>query len=268
MVLRLLGTGAADGIPTPFGDDRVSSHARKHGGKNIRTRSGAIVDDTIKIDLSCDTYGQLVREGLNGFDWTALFFTHSDDDHLALAEIQYALDPFTSHKFLPYTIFANATVRALIKERYPKWPIEIVETASYQTYCHLDYQVTPIRATHISDEDCHNLIFQKDGKTILYATDTGLWSDQTWSCLSDYKLDALVLECTDGFDPTPYEGHLSLHECVEVVDKLRTKGILLWDSQVVTTHHSVRGLATHDELVEALAPHQIVTGYDGIAIEV
>lgn len=268
MVLRLLGTGAADGIPTPFGDDRVSSYARKHCGKEIRTRSGAIVDETIKIDLSCDTYGQLIRDGLNAYDWTALFFTHSDDDHLAVSEIQYALDPFTSQRFLPYTIYANATVAEIIRNRYPKWPIEIIQTQSFQCYEHLDYRITPIKATHISDEDCHNLIFQKDGKTVLYATDTGIWHNDTWSFLQNFTLDALVIECTDGFNPTPYEGHLSLHECVEVVQRLRSAAILASNSRVVTTHHSVRGMATHEELVDALRPHNIQAGFDGLTIEV
>jgi phosphoribosyl 1,2-cyclic phosphate phosphodiesterase len=268
MRLRLLGTGAADGIPTPFGEDRVSRHARKVRGKDIRTRSGAIVDDTIKIDLSSDTYTQLNREGLSGSDWTALFFTHSDDDHVAVAEIQYALDPFTSNRFLPYTIFANSVVARIIRERYPKWPIEVVITESFKCYEHLDYRITPIKATHISDEDCHNLLIQKQGKTLLYATDTGIWGEPTWKFLQAFKLDALVIECTDGFDPTPYEGHLSLHECVEVVQRLRSLDIVDPETRVITTHHSVRGLATHHELEEALKPHGIEPGYDGMAIDV
>lgn len=268
MKIKLLGTGAADGIPSPFGTDRISAHARAVKGKEIRTRSGAIVDGTIKIDLSPDTYMQLLRENLSATDWTALFFTHSDDDHLAVSEIQYALEPFIDNPYLPYTIFANRDVADLIRARYPGWPIEIRETRSYECYQHLDYRVTTIQATHLSDEDCHNFIFQRDSKTLLYATDTGLWSEKTWQFLERFRLDALVIECTDGFNPSPYIGHLSLEECLDVVTRLRKSGILHSEAQVVTTHHGVRGNATHEELIVALAPHGIQAGFDGMTIDV
>jgi phosphoribosyl 1,2-cyclic phosphate phosphodiesterase len=268
MKIRLLGTGAADGIPALFGDDPVSSYAREHGGKDLRTRTAAIVDDHIKIDLPPDTHAQLQRERLDPNDWTALVFTHSDDDHCTLSEIQYALIPFTTKDHLPFTIYANEVVTGMIRRRYPEWPLEIIVTHSFQCYEHMGYRITPIRATHIVGEDCHNLIFQKDGKTLLYATDTGIWQEETWAFLSAFKLDLVILECTDGFDPTMYEGHLDIKECIMVTERLRSTGILKEGARVITTHHSVRGLARHCDLEKALLPHNIEPGYDGLELEV
>jgi phosphoribosyl 1,2-cyclic phosphate phosphodiesterase len=267
MKIRLLGTGAADGIPALFGDDRVSAFAREHGGKDVRTRTAAIIDDHIKIDLPPDTHAQLLRDHLEAKDWTALIFTHSDDDHCSIDEIQYALSPFTKLDYLQFPIYANDIVGDMVRGRYPDWPMEIVETRSFECYEHMGYRITPVRATHIPGEDCHNLLVQKDGKTLLYATDTGIWNDDTWSFLSPFKLDLLIIECTDGFDPTMYEGHLDIEECKHVVDRLRKASILKPDSKVVTTHHSVRGLATHSELEIALNPHGIEVGYDGLVLE-
>ena len=86
MNIRLLGTGAADGIPGFFGNDMVSDYARAHGGKDIRGRTSALVDGVIQIDFPPDTLSQLNRFALDAREWTAVLFTHSDDDHLVLGQ--------------------------------------------------------------------------------------------------------------------------------------------------------------------------------------
>jgi phosphoribosyl 1,2-cyclic phosphate phosphodiesterase len=268
MKLRLLGTGGADGIPRMHGDDEVSRYARQHRGKEVRSRAAALLDGTIKIDLPPDTIMQLQRDGLSSEDWSALIFTHSDDDHFAVAEIQYALTPFTENEFLPYVIYGNDVVASKIELRYPTWPMEIVRTKSFAPFEHGPYRVSPLKATHTSGEDCQNLIFERDGKSLLYATDTGMWREESWNYLERFRLDALVIECTDGFDSRRYVGHLDLNECVEAVERLRAMKVLTSNSRVVTTHHSSRGRAKHVDLEQALAPHGMEPGFDGMEIEI
>ena len=268
MNIRLLGTGAADGIPGFFGNDSVSRYARKHGGKDIRTRTAALVDGVLKIDFPPDTLMQSQRDSLDPLDWTGLIFTHSDDDHVAVNELQYALFPFTDLDHLPYTIYANRQVCDEILARYPDWPIEIFESKSFDGFGHGPYNVMPIKATHIEDEDCHNLIIEKDGKVLLYATDTGIWPSVTFEFLKNYRLDLLIIECTDGFNESVYNGHLNIQAVIKVVNILRSEGILDENSRVVTTHHGHHGDATHQDLVDALAPHHIEPGYDGMLIEI
>ena len=77
----LLGTGAADGIPGFYAKDRVSQYARTEGGKDVRTRSAALVDGALKIDLPPDTLVHLHQNRLDARDWSALLFTHSHEDH-------------------------------------------------------------------------------------------------------------------------------------------------------------------------------------------
>src|ERR1700676_4724693 len=105
MQIRLIGTGAADGIPAFFSESEVSRYARKHGGKDVRTRSSALIDGTIKIDLPPETFMQCVAQGLVPQDWSALVFTHSHEDHCAVSELQYGLIPFTTREFLEYPIY-------------------------------------------------------------------------------------------------------------------------------------------------------------------
>ncbi len=268
MKIRLLGTGGADGIPGLFSNDEVSRYARANGGKDVRTRAAAVVDGVLKIDLPPETAMQVIRDRIDPRDWTGLVFTHSHEDHCAVSEIQYALFPFVSADSLPFSIYANEAVIGIIKARYPEWPMEVIQTKSFETYVHGPFTITPVQANHIEGEDCHNLLIERDGQKLLYATDTGIWTATTFDFLKTVVLDALVIECTDGFAPSGYQGHLDIQACVRTVQMLREVGTLRPDSQVVTTHHSHSGGARHCDLERVLGPHNIEPGFDGMIIEI
>ena len=268
MKLTLLGTGAADGIPAFHGNCRICKHAREKGGKDVRTRTAAIVDRIIKIDLGPDTLPQLHQNGMTASEWSAVLFTHSDDDHFAYNELQYALYPFTDMDHLGFTIYGNGTVVARLRERYPDWPMEFVQTKSFCSFDHAGYEITPFQAKHMCGEDAHNFMVERGGRKLLYCSDTGIWEAPTWAFLKGQEADAIVIECTDGFAPSGYDGHLAFESCVEVVNRLRREGGLKRGARVVTTHHSHRGNATHVELEDALRPHGIEPGYDGMILEI
>ncbi len=264
MELQILGSGAADGIPGLFSNDRVSSYARLAGGKDVRTRCSALLDGILKIDFGPDTYHQVIANRLDPSKWLAILFTHSHEDHICVAEIQYALYPFVETQEAPFAIYGNQKVLDQIKNRYPEWPLELHLTQSFVSFEIGAYHITPVAANHDDDEDCQNFLFANQGTKILYATDTGLWKDRTWEFLTTVQLDGLVIECTDGLNPSGYSGHLSVESCVWTVEELRKRNILKRGASVVTTHHSHNGNATHNELVAALAPHRIEPSYDGL----
>lgn len=268
MTIRLLGTGAADGIPAFYSETAVSRYAREHGGKDVRTRSAALIDGHLKIDLPPDTHGQLIRDRLDARDWTAIFFTHSHADHFAVEELQYALFPFNPYEYADFVIYGNAEICARTRCHYPDWPFEVVETKSFVPVRHGEYTVTPIHAYHKLDEDAHNFIIQDGQKTFLYGTDTGIWEDRVFEFLKSFSLDGLVIECTDGLNNSSYDGHLDVVECIAVVERLRRQGTVRPDTVIYTTHHSHNGEATHAQLEAALAPAGILVGYDGLEFEI
>jgi phosphoribosyl 1,2-cyclic phosphate phosphodiesterase len=268
MTIRLLGTGAAEGIPAFLSGTRVSEYARTHGGKDIRTRCAALIDGSLKIDLPPDTLHHIHRDRLDARDWTCLVFTHSHDDHFAIQELQYALYPFSNLEYLCWTIYGNAAVCSKIATAYPNWPMDVVEIRSFEPFSHGPYLVTPVKANHQEDEESLNLVIERDGKALIYATDTGVWAEETWEYLKRFRADALVIECTEGLASTAYWGHLDVPETIQVVERLRRDGILKDGSIVTTTHHSHNGPATHAELEAALNPHGILVGYDGMEFEV
>lgn len=264
MEVVLLGTGGADGIPALFGDTRVSDYAREHGGKDVRTRSAALVDGQLKIDFGPDTWYQVTHHKLDARDWTGVFFTHSDADHFAIEELQYAVYPFNTMDYVGFTIYGNAVVCRKVLERFSDWPFELSMTKSFQSFRHVDHVITPVQANHMHGEDAQNFIIQKGGKTLLYGSDTGVWFEPTWEFLKDYKLDGLVIECCEGFNPTAYHGHMDVRDCIAVIERLTRQGTVDSDTVIYTTHHSHNGEGTHEELEKALNPHGIQVGYDGL----
>ena len=268
MTIRLLGTGGAEGIPALFGDDPVSEWARKHGGHDVRTHASAIVDDGLKIDLSPDTPVQMVANGLRATDWDLLLFTHSDDDHFAISQLQYALYPFTASHALPFPIYGNEVVLEKIQAHYPDWPFDLVRMAPFEPFETAGYRITPLRARHTPDEECFNFLIERDGRKLVYATDTGVWPEETIAHLRGVRLDLLVVECTNAFQPSTYLGHLDLQSLSYLLSRLREVGTLDAASRVVTTHHSAAGGARHCDLVPALAQLDAEPGYDGMLLEV
>ncbi|MFI5384491.1 MAG: MBL fold metallo-hydrolase [Fimbriimonadales bacterium] len=268
MRIQLLGTGGADGIPAYCASGLVSDYAREHGGKDVRTRAAALVDGELKIDFGPDTLAQIQRDGIDASDWSAAVFTHSDEDHLAVSELQYFLYPFNENDHLPFAIYGNAEICRIIRQRYPDWPMEIHETKAFESFRHAGFTITPILANHTIKEEAHNLIVERDGRKLIYATDTGVWCHQTFDFVKGAQANALVIECTDAFKKSTYNGHLDIAECVGMVHRLHELDGLTQDARVVTTHHSHQGGARHCDLVKALGRFAIEPGYDGMEFDV
>ena len=66
MKLTYLGTAAAEGWPAAFCNCDGCRAARRLGGRNIRTRSQALVDDALLLDFPCDAWLHALRQG-----WTS-----------------------------------------------------------------------------------------------------------------------------------------------------------------------------------------------------
>ena len=64
MHIKYLGTGAAEGWPGLFCMCDSCKQAKALGGKNIRTRSQALIDDELLVDFPPDTYLHMLRDGL------------------------------------------------------------------------------------------------------------------------------------------------------------------------------------------------------------
>ena len=269
MRILVTGSGGADGIPGFFANSNVSRYARKNGGKDVRTRSGALVDGVLKIDFGPDTFAQCCALDLDPCEWNHIVYTHSHDDHYSPKELQYAFPPFVGDGYVSPTVYGNSVILNGFNAAFSESEhLERILIQSFDTTKVGDYTITPIRAYHKLDEDSLNLIIQRNGATFLYAADTGVYQYETWEFLKGWKFDGAVIECTDGFNPMDYWGHLSCAELIEVVDRLRAMGCFAEKTLICTTHHANTGLGTHAELEACLNPHGIQVGFDGKSFEI
>lgn len=270
MKIHFLGTAAAEGWPGIFCRCEHCMKARQLGGKNIRTRSSAIIDDSIKIDLPPDTYYHVLRDNLDLAAIEHLFITHTHSDHLQPDELEKRT-PVCAHGVEhPLHIYghdlaldkvANAiNMKSKLYELHlvhPFQPVQIDETT----------KVTPLLADHDKRklQTCLLYAIEKDGKSLLYGHDSGWFPQETWSWLMRHTFDGVILDCTNG--PLPgRSNHLNIDAVVEIQDIFRKNGMLRDHGKVIATHFSHNGGLLHEELERVFAAHQIIVAYDGLIL--
>jgi phosphoribosyl 1,2-cyclic phosphate phosphodiesterase len=270
MKITLLGTSGAEGWPGLFCRCPVCRIARAEGGKNLRTRSSALIDGVLKLDFPADILQQVVRWNIDLLDLRAILFTHSHDDHLCAAELQYAgpyFVPSPIARRMPIygpidaicKIEAAVDVARLPFTLHVLQPEEAVDVAGYK--------VTPVLAQHDPKLVCFNyMITDPTGATLLYATDTGWYEEATWRILEQNRFDGVVIECGNGPEEGGYSGHLTIREVHALRDRLLASGSISAAAPVVATHFPHLGGMLHAELETTLSPHGITAAYDGLDV--
>lgn len=270
MRLLFLGTGSAEGLPALFCDCAVCRSARARGGRDCRTRSSVLVDDTIKIDLPPDTLAHVHAYNLDLSGLAHLLFTHSHDDHFAVRELQYLSPNFAPNRHAPLHVWGT---HELIKKALPEMacfferaPLRFRPLVPFAEVAVGSLQVTPVVARHKSDELCLNFLLRDGERVLLYATDTGWYDDQTWAFLEQRRIHTAIVECGKGDGDSSYPGHLSIEEVRRFKERLIRAGSLDADTPFWVTHIAHTGRLLHDELSDRLAPDGIAVAYDGLEV--
>ena len=108
MKIKIFGTAAAEGFPAMFCECEHCNRARKSGGGNLRTRSQALVDDTLLIDFGPDTLSHTLYGGLDLTKVTDLLITHNHCDHLLTNDFENRKDGYCQIKNKkPLNIYAT-----------------------------------------------------------------------------------------------------------------------------------------------------------------
>jgi phosphoribosyl 1,2-cyclic phosphate phosphodiesterase len=262
-----LGTGAAEGFPALFSRTPINQEALRRGGKNLRLRSGILLNEVLRVDLCPDALAQVHKYPER--DLTAiehLLFTHTHDDHFAARELQYLSCNFAPDREHPLSVWA--TQEALVKLHgemahfFQSPPLRCRALVPFQEVQVGDVFVTPLTARHKPDELCLNFIFRQGETRLLYASDTGWYAPETWEFVENIPLQGAIIECGKGVSLNTYEGHLSLDECVAFKERLALQP----GAPVYLTHICHTGLLLHEEFEERCAPHGILVAYDGLEL--
>ncbi len=270
--LLLLGTAAADGWPAAYCDCEVCVEARRRGGPNIRSHSGALIDDDLKIDHGPATVDHMQRVRRSLAKVRTILFTHDHPDHLYAVDLKRASPPYTTTRGdEPIVIFGNQRVLTEICRVFPdpgKWRLDLrLLQPLVPVTTPMGDIVLPLPAAHAPESLM--LRITRSGKTILYGHDSGLYPQATLDALGDgVTLNVALFDCTHGGKPHKSQHHMSIEAILQMVDELRRRGAVTPHTRLIATHFSHNGGLLHEELVQALMPHGIEVAYDGMSIRV
>ena len=283
MELFYLGTAAAEATPAIFCDCKMCTNAREKGGKEIRTRSGAIIDGKIKLDFCPDSYAHMLQYHLDYSKLHSVLITHTHPDHFYLSDL-IRVSPPDAHPAadaLPLTVYGNEKVGQAIAP-YENAHLRFQRMIPFETVEIEGYQVTALEAVHAvraeetkypvlhegkicyRPEETLFYLIEKEGASILYAHDTDEFTEEDYSFLAGKMLDIVSLDCTNGHLNLDYIGHMGIRENKRVREKLLSIGAADEHTVFVANHYSHNGLLPYEEL-QALHPDFLIS-FDGMKV--
>jgi phosphoribosyl 1,2-cyclic phosphate phosphodiesterase len=311
--ITFLGTCAAEGYPALWCRCERCTVARQRGGRNLRLRSSALINDDLFIDPGPDTVASTVRLGVDLAPVQAMLITHPHTDHLDPSTFSWRRKGFVAtalpwlHMYASQASFAKmgrtegpgVDAESL---RLRAHPIHALESFDVRTGAELlpdtrfddgaqDVPQTPPRRYRVwsfparhATPDVEPMIYaieQTEGPeiagrgapvSVLYATDTGPFLDETWAALDDLgkthglRLSAAIVDSTNGAgkDST---AHMSISQMSWHQAELERRGLLAPGARKIGHHFSHNGTPPYEELTELLQPHGIVSSYDGMVVD-
>ncbi len=279
MKIKYLGTAAAEGIPALFCQCPLCTEAKKRKGKDIRGRSGLLIDEKLMIDFPPDMFRNVVKYGIDLAKVANLIVTHTHTDHFAPADLVLRLPGgychFTDGEPVLH-VYGNSEVlrrteEALMTE-YGKKRVDFLDThllRAFQTVPIGGFSVTPLPAVHKPDEDAFFYLVQKGGRTLLYAHDTGIFPESVFSYLKDggILIDILSMDCTCCLK-SEGKNHMGLPDNLAVLRRLRENRNVHDKTTCIVSHFSHNGGMTHAQLENEAKKYRLTAAYDGMEVEV
>ena len=255
-IFKVLGTAAAEVIPTLFCSCPVCYNARKKGGRFCRLRSGYAIDNTVRIDFGPDAQSQSSRFGLDGKALKYLFITHSHFDHFMPNDLECV-------RYLPEKLnfYGNAAVITKIKEFYfaEKMDLHTLEPGDRVEVPELEMSVTALAAHHIPTETALLYLLERGDRRILIAHDTEYLPEDTLEKLRGKILSYIFFDGTWGEGDRGC-GHMGIPAIKREMEKLRTVGAADGNTQAYPVHLGHVHASSHETL-------SMTPAYDGMEVE-
>lgn len=270
MRLFFLGTAAAEGYPGIFCSCTNCQQARLLGGKNIRLRSALLVNDDLLIDFGPDVLASAQRFDLSLWGVTTGLVTHTHTDHFFPGNFNMRGDAFTGKLPPPkLDLFGPHDVADGLNAAYPDLAslhLEVHTVHAFDSWKSGRYAFTAYHAFH-AVESLEALFYSVDDgqHAFLYATDTGVFPEDTRQALAGRSFDVIIMEETLGTGQ--YKGHLGFDTFEEQLTWMRKEGLLRPGGRVIAHHISHSNNPLHAELEAILSPLGVEVAYDGFEID-
>lgn len=273
MKIKYLGTAAYEGIPAMFCDCRACKNAQKNGGKDLRTRTQAVLDDKLLIDFPADSLWHMRTYDIDFGKFSHLLITHSHFDHLYTGDLGIRSKYLTAYQGRkPLNVYVGKDGKARIEtdcaEMVKNGEILLHDIAPFVPLNIEEYTVIPVPASHSPESSPYVFIITDGKKTLFYGNDTGALKKETLNKILslNVKFDLLSLDCTMGEDPS-YYGHLNVKDVVELANVLAENGKLNDGCIKAVTHFSHNHYVSHMHYEKLFYGYGFKVAYDGLEIE-
>jgi phosphoribosyl 1,2-cyclic phosphate phosphodiesterase len=270
--ILFLGTGAAEGIPSPYCECPTCTHARQAGGHNVRMRTATLVNDDLLLDFGPDLVAATQRFGARLSHLETVLVTHAHGDHFLPSNLIWRGPGFCPTPITALSVFGPGPVTGKLR-RNPRWSalaeksaVSLGTVRAGQRWRSGRYQVTAVPASHNPDQVALLYIVSDGNHRLFYATDSGPLSERAWRIVArEAPFDAVLMEETMGGAPL-WTGHQNMESFLEAHRRFVREGWLTEKAQFVAFHFSHQSNPPHDELVRTLAPHGVIAAHDGMTL--
>ena len=258
--LFFLGTCAAD-----F-SSKLNNECANCFDKDARRASCALLDGRFLIDCGPHCLDSLRIAGIDMTTITDVFFTHLHDDHFNADNLQTIASA--------RAVAGAALLRVWFREDADFPTLEHVELHRmklYESYAVTDsLSITSVEANHTQSFFPQWLLFEENGKKMLYATDGAWFIEHTYHFLQNAALDTLIIDATCGDDikDDRMAGHNSLPMIRLLLPALRYNRMITPQTNIVLTHLAPSLHRPHAETVQIAEKDGMVVAYDGLTIEI
>jgi phosphoribosyl 1,2-cyclic phosphate phosphodiesterase len=273
MEIKILGSGAGDGIPAPFCNCRICENARKNKGKDFRTRCCIVVNKNIMIDFSQDIFYQNYINNIRLFELKGVFISHSHFDHLAPEELCLRYSWYCNMpENNPLKIYCNNKSKDLLVNfskfdngNFPNFlNINILE---YFKKVEIEgLTITPLPSNHVQDENGFLFFIESKTKSFLYCTDSAFPPRETIEYLKDKYLDLILFDSTYGGSRYSGKTHMGFGANRNLKDILVDYKVIDIRTRLITFHFSHHCNSTHSELLDIAKEYGFEVGYDSMEI--
>ena len=274
MKIKYLGTAAYEGIPSLFCQCETCRKSLELGGKNLRSRSQAIINDDLLLDFPPDTVWHFQRFGLDWRKITNCLITHSHSDHFYPEDIQMIRRDYCHVSDYRINYYGGdsiyQTLNNIIEKEKDKYlDMSITKVSAGKIYQVGKYMVMPLNANHGLESTPLFYAISDGTKKVLYAHDTGYFSEESWNYLKGFgKFDLVSLDCTGATQSGWVNGHMCVETNIKIIQKMKDLGLIDDNTKKVINHFSHNGQATYDETYEYVKDLGIIVSYDGLEIEI
>ncbi|MBO5295579.1 MAG: hypothetical protein J6B71_10110 [Clostridia bacterium] len=275
MKLQYLGTAAAEGVPSLFCRCEVCKNARARGGREIRSRSQAIVNDRLLIDFPSDSFYHCTQFGIDLSQLESCIITHIHGDHTFPWEFHHIR---RGNSVLPadyrgFHLYGSEDIEGRfadpVKNANGRLHLHVV--SPFEPFLLEGMRITALKAKHGT---AHPYVYMiEDGeRALLYAHDTEMLPEETWEYLQrvGVKFDLVSLDCTGGAaEKIEKYSHMYLGINQKCRERMLDMGLADSKTIFVLNHFSHNGLsANYQELCQIVTPLGFDVSYDGKIITV